>query len=71
MATLRLEIVTPEAKTYSDDVDSVVIPGVDGELGVYPRHTPLFTQIKPGAVRIKLPGTAEEVLGNLLLLTPK
>jgi F-type H+-transporting ATPase subunit epsilon len=36
--------------------------GIDGELGIYPRHTPLFTQIKPGAVRIKVPGQAQEEL---------
>ena len=45
---LRLEIVTPEARAYSDDVDLVVLPGVDGEMGVYPMHDPLMTQIKPG-----------------------
>jgi F-type H+-transporting ATPase subunit epsilon len=48
MATLRLEIVTPEARAYSDDVDLVVLPAVDGEMGVYPMHVPLMTQIKPG-----------------------
>lgn len=52
MATLRLEIVTPEAKTYSDDVDSVVIPGVDGELGILPQHIGLMTQLAPGELRI-------------------
>ena len=49
---LRLEIVTPEAKTYSDDVDSVVIPGIEGELGVLPRHAPLMTQLEPGELRV-------------------
>ena len=49
---LRLEIVTPEAKTYSDDVDSVVIPGVEGELGVLPMHAPLMTQLTPGELRV-------------------
>lgn len=49
---LRLEIVTPEAKTYSDDVDSVVIPGIDGELGVLPLHAPLMTQLEPGELRV-------------------
>ncbi|HEY2344131.1 MAG TPA: ATP synthase F1 subunit epsilon [Chthoniobacteraceae bacterium] len=47
-ATLRLEIVTPESRAYSDDVDLVVIPAVDGEMGVFPMHVPLMTQIKPG-----------------------
>jgi len=49
---LRLEIVTPEAKTYSDDVDSVAIPGIDGELGVLPLHAPLMTQLEPGELRV-------------------
>jgi F-type H+-transporting ATPase subunit epsilon len=52
MATLRLEIVTPEARTYSDDVDSVVIPGVEGELGILPQHVALMTQLLPGELRI-------------------
>lgn len=55
--TLRLEIVTPEAKAYSDDVDMVVIPGRDGELGVYPQHVPVLTTIKPGELRVFKGGT--------------
>ena len=46
--TLRLEIVTPESKAYSDDVEFVVLPGVEGEMGIYPMHVPLMTQIRPG-----------------------
>lgn len=49
---LRLEIVTPEAKTYSEDVDSVVIPGVEGEFGVLPMHVPLMTMLEPGELRV-------------------
>ena len=49
---LHLEIVTPEQKTYADDVDSVVIPGVEGELGVLPQHVPLMTQLLPGELRV-------------------
>jgi len=52
MATLRLEIVTPEAKTFSDDVDSVVIPGSEGEFGVLPQHVALMTEMVPGELRI-------------------
>jgi len=48
MPTLRLEIVTPDHRAYSDDVDMVVIPGVEGEMGVLPMHVPLMTQIHPG-----------------------
>lgn len=55
--TLRLEIVTPEAKTYSDDVDSVVVPGIEGELGILPRHVPLLTQLTPGELRVHKDGT--------------
>ena len=49
---VRLEIVTPEAKSFSDDVDSVVIPGVEGELGVLPMHAPLMTLLQPGELRV-------------------
>jgi len=45
---LRLEIVTPENQAYSDDVDLVVLPALEGEMGVYPMHVPMMTQIKPG-----------------------
>jgi F-type H+-transporting ATPase subunit epsilon len=48
MATLHLEIVTPESRAYSDDVDLVVLPGIEGELGILPMHVPLMTQITPG-----------------------
>lgn len=48
--TLKLEIVTPEAVALSEDVDMVTLPGVDGELGVYPQHVPLLTQLVPGVV---------------------
>jgi F-type H+-transporting ATPase subunit epsilon len=50
--TLRLEIVTPEAKAYSEDVEMVVLPGMDGELGVYPQHVPVLTTLKPGELRV-------------------
>ncbi|MEY2540245.1 MAG: F-type H+-transporting ATPase subunit epsilon [Verrucomicrobiota bacterium] len=52
MATLRLEIVTPEAKAYSEDVDMVTLPGSEGELGIYPQHVPVLTTLKPGELRI-------------------
>ena len=52
MAKLMLEIVTPEAKTFSGEVDMVVLPGVEGELGILPMHVPLMTQLLPGEVRI-------------------
>jgi F-type H+-transporting ATPase subunit epsilon len=52
MATLKLEIVTPEEKIYSEDVDMVTLPGAEGELGVYPKHVPLLTTLKPGELRV-------------------
>jgi len=60
--TIHVDVVSAEEQIYSGEAEFVVLPGIDGELGVYPRHTPLFTQIRPGAVRIKLPGQAEEEL---------
>jgi len=48
---LKLEIVTPEAIILSEDVEMVTLPGVEGELGIYPMHIPLMTQIVPGELR--------------------
>ena len=55
-ATLKLEIVTPEAKTYSEDVDMVTLPGVEGEMGIYPQHVPLLTQVSAGEVVVRKGG---------------
>jgi F-type H+-transporting ATPase subunit epsilon len=60
-ATLHVDVVSAEEQIYSGEAEFVVLPGVSGELGIYPRHTPLFTQIRPGSVRIKVPGEAQEV----------
>ena len=54
--TLKLEIVTPEAKTYSEDVEMVTLPAVEGEMGVFPQHVPLMTQIVPGEVIVRKEG---------------
>ena len=56
MATLKLEIVTPEAVTYSEDVDMVTLPGVEGEMGIFPMHVPLMTQIVPGEIAVRKGG---------------
>jgi len=48
--TLKLEIVTPEAKIFSDDVDMVTLTGVEGEMGIYPHHVPLMTQLVAGEI---------------------
>lgn len=55
-ATLKLEIVTPDAKVYSQDVEMVTLPGVEGEMGVYPNHVPLLTQISAGEVIVRKEG---------------
>jgi F-type H+-transporting ATPase subunit epsilon len=49
-STLKLEIVTPEATIYSEDVEMVTLPGVVGQMGVYPQHVPLITQMVPGEI---------------------
>ena len=52
LATLRLEIVTPEKTAYSEDVEMVTLPGKEGEIGVYPNHVPLLTTLNPGELRV-------------------
>ena len=59
--TLKLEIVTPEAKIYSEEVEMVTLPGSEGELGIYPNHVPLMTQVHAGEIIVNRDG-AEEVL---------
>jgi F-type H+-transporting ATPase subunit epsilon len=54
--TLKLEIVTPQAQIYSEDVDMVTLPGIEGEMGVYPMHVPLMTQITAGEVAVRKDG---------------
>jgi F-type H+-transporting ATPase subunit epsilon len=61
-STIHVDVVSAEEQIFSGEAEFVVLPGIDGELGIYPRHAPLLTQIKPGAVRIKLPGQAEDEL---------
>jgi F-type H+-transporting ATPase subunit epsilon len=56
MATLKLEIVTPEAKIYSEDVDMVTVPGIEGEMGIYPMHVPLMTQVGSGELVVRKDG---------------
>src|SRR5580658_1235364 len=54
--TLKLEIVTPDAQTYSGDVEMVTLPGIEGEMGIYPHHVPLMTQLTPGEVIVRKDG---------------
>ncbi len=56
MPKTRLEIVTAERTVYSEEVDSIVAPGVEGELGVLPRHAPLLTMLQPGELRVRKGG---------------
>ncbi len=60
--TIHVDVVSAEEQIFSGDAEFVVLPGVMGELGIYPRHTPLLTEIKPGALRIKLPGQEQDEL---------
>ena len=60
--TIHVDVVSAEEQIFSGEAEFVILPGVMGELGIYPRHTPLFTQIKPGSVRIKPPNSATEEL---------
>jgi F-type H+-transporting ATPase subunit epsilon len=73
-ATIHVDVVSAEASIFSGEAEFVVLPGESGELGIYPRHTPLITRIKPGAVRIQKPGGEEElvfVAGGILEVQPK
>jgi len=54
--TLKLEIVTPEAKTYSEEVEMVTLPGIEGEMGIFPMHEPLMTRIVPGEISVRKNG---------------
>jgi len=72
--TLHLDIVSAEAAIYSGLAEFVVVPAEMGEVGIYPRHAPLLTRIKPGSVRIKAPDRDEEdliyVSGGILEVQP-
>ncbi len=73
-ATIHVDVVSAEASIFSGEAEFVVLPGEAGELGIYPRHAPLITRIKPGAVRIQKPGGEEElvfVAGGILEVQPK
>ena len=55
-STLKLEIITPDATAYSEDVDMVTLPGVEGQMGVFPQHVPLMTQMVPGEIIVRKDG---------------
>jgi F-type H+-transporting ATPase subunit epsilon len=72
--TIHVDVVSAEAQIFSGEAEFVALPGEAGELGIYPKHTPLITRIKPGAVRIKVAGQAEDefvfVAGGILEVQP-
>lgn len=72
--TLHVDIVSAESSLFSGTAEFISVPGIMGELGIYPRHTPLLTNLKAGAVRIKRPDVAEEELvfvsGGVLEVQP-
>src|SRR3989304_63257 len=72
--TIHIDVVSAEESIYSGEAQFVVLPGEAGELGIYPRHTPLITRIKPGAVRILPAGGGDEelifVAGGILEVQP-
>ena len=73
--TIHVDVVSAEESIFSGEAECVVLPGEAGELGIYPRHTPLITRIKPGAVRIMPADGGEEqlifVAGGILEVQPK
>ncbi len=74
MATIHVDVVSAEESIFSGEAKFVALPGEMGELGIYPRHTPLITRIKPGAVRILRADNGEEefvfVAGGILEVQP-
>jgi len=73
--TIHVDVVSAEEQIFSGEAEFVVLPGEAGELGIYPRHTPLITRIKPGAVRIVPAGGGPEelifVAGGILEVQPQ
>ena len=72
MATIRLEVVTPEKMVFSDDVDLVLAWGVEGQLGILPHHAPLMTMLQPGDLVIKKDGGEDTLTlgGGVLEVRP-
>jgi F-type H+-transporting ATPase subunit epsilon len=72
--TIHVDVVSAESLIFSGEAEFVALPGESGELGIYPKHTPLITRIRPGAVRIKKVGSDEEefvfVAGGILEVQP-
>ena len=69
---IRLEIVTPEKRAYSDDVDAVILPGSEGELGILPHHAPLLSMLGAGELRVRKGATEESfaIVGGFVQVRP-
>ncbi|ASK26910.1 F0F1 ATP synthase subunit epsilon [Neisseria chenwenguii] len=74
MSVMQVEVVSNEESIFSGEAGFVVVPTVQGELGIYPRHEPIMSLVRPGALRLTVPGQAEEILvavsGGLLEVQP-
>lgn len=73
-ATIHVDVVSAEESIFSGEAEFVVLPGEAGELGIYPRHTPLITRIKPGEIWLHLPGGEKHLIfvaGGILEVQPK
>ena len=72
--TIHIDVVSAEQEIFSGLAEVVIVPAQMGEVGIYPRHAPLITRIKPGSVRIRIPGQAEDELiyvsGGMLEVQP-
>jgi F-type H+-transporting ATPase subunit epsilon len=72
--TIHVDVVSAEHLIFSGEAEFVALPGEAGELGIYPKHTPLITRVRPGAVRIQVAGSSEEefvfVAGGILEVQP-
>jgi len=75
MATIKLEVVSPDRVVYANDIAMLIVRSTAGELGILPRHAPLVTGLIPHAMRVKLPGETEEhllaVAGGFMEVTPE
>ena len=74
MSVMRVEVVSNEQNIFSGEASFVVVPTIQGELGIYPRHEPIMSLVRPGALRLQVLGQAEEVLvavsGGVLEVQP-
>lgn len=74
MSIMQVEVVSGEQKIYSGEATFIVVPTVQGELGIYPRHEPIMSLVRPGALRLTVPGEDKEVLvavsGGILEVQP-